>query len=259
MLGQLSGLELNPLLSAIKLTSNDKIICVREVGLADSNFIITYLMKKIFQTHDKLIFVNFHNTLDHYQLVGKKLGFDLLNKVQVGDAVIVDMLKNVEEEISNEDSKFFENSEEFVEKLFCRIELKADEIISTNDNQTFLIIDDLTHLLDIGVNIECVVKFITRCCNLKSNSVSVVINNHVSPYESNDEILPEDNIIANSLSYISDLEIEVAPLQTGHSKDVSGVINITRPGEVITKLHYKAYDRGIKTFKPGESLMNLLK
>lgn len=251
MLGHLSGLDLNPLLSAIKLTSNDKIISIREVGLADSNFIITYLIKKIFQSNNKLIFVNFHNTLDHYQLVGKKLGYDLLNKVNDGDAIIVNMLKNIEEEIAKEDSQFFQNSGEFVRKLFSEIEQKTDEILKINNDHTFVVIDDLTHLLDIGVNIECIIEFITWCCNLKNNSVSIIINNHVSPYETNDDSLPEDNIIANSLSYISDLEIIVAPLQTGHSKDVSGIINIGRPGETTTKLHYKAFDRGIKTFKPG--------
>lgn len=254
-MGQISGLGPDPLLSAIKLTSDDKIISIKEVGLADSNFIITYLMKKIFQCNDKLIFVNFHNSIDHYQHVGKKLGYDLLNKVNIGDAVIVDMLKEIEEEISDEDTILFGNKQEFVEKFFSDIEQRINEIRKINEDHIFVIIDDLTHLLDIGVDVEIIQRFITWCCNIKTNSVSVIINNHVSRFEINNDLRPDDNIVANSLSYTTDLEIEVALMKnSGLCNDVTGVINVARPGEATIKLHYKAFDRGIKTFKPGDAV-----
>ncbi|KAL3272876.1 hypothetical protein HHI36_014338 [Cryptolaemus montrouzieri] len=261
MLGQLTGLNLNPLLAAIKLTPKDKIVSVKEVGIADSNFIITHLIKKIFQNNEKLCFVTFHNTLNHYQIVGKKLGYDLTGKVTSGDAVILDMLKLIEENILNEDYGFVENTGAFIENLFRDIEQKTEVLANSKSNQehTYLVIDDLSHLLDLGISIEFIIRFITWCCNLKDDSISVIVNNHVSTYEANGDLLPKDIILSNSLSYISDLDIQVSPLKTGRSNEVSGIITLARPGEETTELHYKAYDRGIKTFNPGESLMNLLK
>ncbi|KAK9883723.1 hypothetical protein WA026_001911 [Henosepilachna vigintioctopunctata] len=259
MLGDIASLDLNPLLSAIKLSPNDKVVSIKEVGIADSNFIVVHLIKKIFQNNEKLCFINFHNSLTHYQIVGKKLGYDMSEKISCGQAVVVDMLKMIEEKIYEEDYGFLENKKEFLENIFECIEKRTNDLVQKDSKHTYIIIDDLSHLLDLGLSVEYMTRFISWSCNLTSNNISVVINNHVSSFEISGDLLPRDHILSNTLSYISDLEIEVSPLKTGRSNEVSGIINILRPGEKINKLHYKAFDRGIKTFKPGESLMYLLK
>lgn len=254
----LSGGDLNPVLSAIKLTSQDKIIAIKEIGIADSNFIITHIIKKIFQNNEKLVLVALHHALPHYQIIGKKLGYDFSKKTSCGDATVIEGMKLIENCITDDDYNYLENKEKILTNLFADIKESLETILKLNPNQpVHLVIDDLSHLLDLGINIEYVIRFMTWCINLFQETVKVVISSHVSFYETDEfDLLPKDVILSNALSYIADLNIEVGPLKTGRSNDVSGIINIQRRDETVTKYHYKAYDRGIKTFRPGEALKN---
>lgn len=63
-------------LTHLDLNSDDKIIAIRENKLSDANFILTSLISKTFSDQNSLCLVILHNTLGHYQNVGKRLGYD---------------------------------------------------------------------------------------------------------------------------------------------------------------------------------------
>lgn len=243
----------NPVLSSLKIKHDDKIIFVKENSLADSNFIITHLLKQILYEKNCAFFLTLHNTFDHYQNVGKKLGYDLKQAVEKGEVKVLDPLEEVIDNIGRE---LEENPDypigQIPKCLLNSIKKGIDNLLTSKKQAVYLIIDDISHFLDLGIELSQVVSFTNACVNLAcDDDVFVVINSHVSSCES-------DLIVAHSVQYICDVLIEVSPLCTGKSTDITGVMRIQRGG-VEDSYHFRAFDRGVKTFHPGETIYNLYK
>ncbi|XP_023029290.1 elongator complex protein 6 [Leptinotarsa decemlineata] len=241
----------NPVLSALQIRFSDRIIAVRENSTADSNFIITHLIKQILYEKNRLCLVSFHNTFEHYQNVGKKLGYDLLKAVQDGDMRIIEPMNDIVDDIGLEERYFQDDKENIVKCLYFDIKKNLDEMTENSGKQAYLIVDDVSHLHDLGIENSQIVNFVNYLVNLISNeNISVILNNHVaSKY---------DEIISNNMEYVADVHIEVSALKTGKSQDVTGLLTVkTRSNK--NHFQFKAFDRGIKTFHPGESLHFLYK
>ncbi|CAH0563694.1 unnamed protein product [Brassicogethes aeneus] len=239
----------NPVLASLQIKTSEKIISVKENGSADSNFILTHLIKQIFYEKNKILLIGLHNTLDHYQNVGKKLGYDFKKSIDDHQAGIIEPLDDLTQKIIEDD--VYENKEELVKCLFGEIQSQIALLSESTTQQIYLIVDDLSHLLDLGVDIAHIISFINYCNSLvDTENVAVVINTHVC-----NKI---DEIISNTLQYVSDVHIEVASLKTGRSTDVTGVINVSRDGGT-NHYQYKTFDRGVKTFHPGQAIFNMYK
>lgn len=233
---------INKIVTGLGIDENDQIITICEHDHSDANFILTHLIQHAFSKNNKVCLVLLHNTIGHYQNVGKKLGYDLLKKVEEGKAFVIDVLK--------EDSL----CENIAIYLYSQI-LKAVNTNSIQDN-FYIFIDDLSHFLDLGVSLLDTTHFINRCVNL--NSVKVVINMHVGS--------STDRYVCNALDHASDLVIDVSSLKTGRSLDVTGVVTIKRNAIEATDtsfrqstFHYRTLDREIKLFAPGDCILNLYK
>lgn len=239
----------NPVLSALKVNHNDRIISVRENVDADSNFILTHLMKQIFFEKNKLCLVNFHHSLEHYENIGRKLGYDLLQAVEDKEANIIDPLNGITECIGLDEDYFREDKDNIVKCLYLDIRKNLEQLLVHGNHQVYLVIDDLSHLSDLAVEISDIITFVHYCINLINNDrICVILNNHVSS--------DKDEIVSNNLQYIADAHIEISSLKTGKSIDVTGFLTIERNSEK-SQYQYKAYDRGIKTFRPGEAIYHL--
>lgn len=240
----------NPLLASLKIQATDRIISVRETGNIDSNFILTHLIKQVFHEHNKLLLVSLHNTLDHYQTVGRKLGYDLKRNITEDKADILEPLDDIAFRLI--EGEFLDDKEEIVKCLFRNIQSKIAALsLNSKEKLIYLVIDDLSHLLDLGVDIPYIISFINYCNTLvDTENVAIVINTHVC-----NKI---DEIISNTLQYVSDVHIEVAPLKTGLCNEVTGVINIERVSGK-SQYQYKAFDRGVRTFHPGQAIYHLYK
>lgn len=237
----------NALLTCLDVSTDDKILVVIEDGLADANFIVTHLIKDVLEKNNKLCLVIVHNTIGHYHNVLKRLGCDLLKKVEQGYVKVVEPLKTLAEDIANGGVIDNNYSEQFVERLFFNINSELEKITEDSEN-IYLIIDDLSHLYDLTGNLHSVTYFLNRCVNFTNNSrFSVVIGVHVSDNN--------DSIIRNSLGHVCDLMIEVSGLKTGRTRNVTGVIDIhrMRTGRKDT-YHYQATEKEIKPFCPGEAV-----
>lgn len=245
--------SLNPVLASLDIKASDKIISIKENGNIDSNFIITHLIKQILLENNKLCFVVLHNTLGHYHNVGKRLGYDFLKKVEDGTIRTIEPLRDIAEDIGNESKYLIEDKELIVKDLFTNINNHIQELVASTPNRVYLIIDDISHLLDLGIDLKYIISFINCCLGLVNNDkISVVVNTHVCG--------KLDEIICNNLNYVSDVVIEIFPLKTGISREVTGVMNVEKLSNVEgIQFHFKAYDKGIKTFHLGESVYNLYK
>uniref|UniRef100_A0A1Y1KF09 Elongator complex protein 6 n=1 Tax=Photinus pyralis TaxID=7054 RepID=A0A1Y1KF09_PHOPY len=243
--------ESNPLLTAINLQPSDRIVSTFEQGLSDANFITTNLMKKIFSEDGKICLLILHNTIGHYHNVLKRLGHDLMQKLKDGHATTIEPLKNITDFLTSD-------KETLVKHLFLAIRDKMNKLLVSHPNgRVYLIIDDLSHLLDLDVDVKYMTSFINYCINLVQNDrVHVIVSYHIAN--------ANDKVISNCLRYVSNLVIDISPLKTGISHDVTGIISIERRHSTDVALrksvlHYKAYDREIKTFAPGEAIYHLYK
>lgn len=241
----------NPVLAALQIKLEDRIISIKENDKADSNFILTHLIKQILYENNKICLVNLHNPLEHYQNVGKKLGYDLSKALKDNTIKIIEPLNDIVDNIGLEEDYLQEDKESIVKCLYFDIKKNLDELIHGSESQAYLIIDDVSHLLDLGVELTLVVNFVNYCANLINNDkISVVLNSHTSS--------KTDEIICSNLQYIADVHVEVSALKTGQSTDVTGLITIEKLSGK-NQYHYKAFDRGVKTFHPGESIYHLYK
>lgn len=240
-----------PLLTHLAIKPEDKIVTVIENELADANFIITHLLKQIISESNKVCLVIWHNSLGHYQNVLKRLGVDLLKKVNDGDVVVLQGLQKLLEEIVN-DGDVAALREQVSEMFFEEIDKAIGDFVKNNNN-VYLVLDDFSHLFDLGVSLQRVLTFVNKCVNLTNNDrVSIVLGSHVSD--------KNDLIIVNSLRYTSDVAIVVSTLKTGRSRDVTGVIDVFRSRiEKRDTYHFQATDKEIRTFCPGQSLNFLYK
>lgn len=241
----------NTLLAHLNIKPEDRTIAIIENVLADGNFIITHALKQILDRSSKVCFVIWHNTLGHYQNVLKKLGVDLLKKIEDGEVVVLQGLKRLLDELVN-DGDVVALQEQLTETIFRDIKKVVDDF-ARNQQSVHLVIDDYSHLFDLGVSLQKVLTFVNKCINLTNNEVvSVVIGTHVSDNS--------DRIIANSLTYTTDLTIVVSVLKTGRSREVTGVIDVLRTRlDTVDTYHYKATEKEIKSFCPGQSLNYLYK
>lgn len=92
----------NPVLSSLKIKSEDKIIFIRENSLADSNFIITHLFKQMLHQKSHICLLTLHNNFNHYQTIGKILGYDLREVERKGDLKIIDLMEEMVEHVNSE-------------------------------------------------------------------------------------------------------------------------------------------------------------
>lgn len=239
----------NPVLSALKIHSSDKIISVQENIGADSNFILTHLMKQFFYEKNKICLVSLHNSVEHYQHVGKKLGYDIGDALKKNDLSIIDPLNDIVESIGLEENYLQEDKESIVKNLYLNIERKLRDLLLNSPQQVYLIIDDLSHLGDIAIELSQIITFVNYCISLTNDErIAVVLNTHVATNL--------DKIISNNLHYVADVHIEISSLKTGRSRDVTGLMSVERSSQK-NQYQYKAFDRGIKTFHPGESIYHL--
>lgn len=232
----------NKVVHTFNIDANDQIIAIRENLHSDANFILTHLIQHAFDTNSKVCLVLLHNTLGHYQNVGKKLGYDLLKKIEEGEAYTIDVLKELSDPSAS--------SNDIDKHVYQRIQ----EVVSNTKGKFYVFIDDLSHFLDLGIGLIGVTQFINHCAGL--DDTKVVINTHCAN--------KEDVYLSNALHHISDLIIDVFSLKTGRSVDVTGVVSIRREGSDAvdahfrqTIFHYRTLDREVKLFAPGDSILNL--
>lgn len=246
----MDNLNYNSVLAGLDIKDTDQIVLVKENPLADSNFISTHLIKQILaNSSNRLCLVALHNSLHHYISIGKRLGYDLQKKIDLKLVRVVEPLQSIAADLGSSHMRFIDSDHERIAKyLFKNIE---NEIAVLNDpadsGRTYLIIDDISCLLDMNVKMQYILPFVNTCVNVEN--VNSVINCHVAS--------KDDEILAHSLEYIADVVVEVSPLKTGRSVDVTGVFSVTRLNVSESHpniYHYKTYERGVKTFKPGESL-----
>ena len=179
--------------------------------------------------------VGLENSFGHYHGAGVKLGLNLLQLRQSDRVVFYDGLKNL--------PKLFEEDledEELVKTIFSDIKK------SVRDN-TLIIVDQVSILTSLGVG----AKYVYLLCHYLSLLINSFNNSQlvIRMFDSSDG----QSQLVNLVSSLSSCHVSVRGLETGESRDVSGVLLISTPDTDTKILQFKILDKDVKVFAPGTS------
>lgn len=240
-------------LSVLDLTPKDQIIIIRENYLADSTFVLASILSKCFKDDTNVCLVSLHNTLLHFNNVGKRIGFDFNAEVDKGTATFIDFLSEISNDLYNNQNPKYLTTEanQIVKQLLLEINNKIKKLLSNNKHIS-VVIDDISHLLDLSVTFNEITRFIQHLVGLTINkNISIIVNCHVAS--------ETDNLISNLLQHSADVAVIVSNLKTGRSWDVSGVLIVNRNSEIQNEInkqavyHYRLFEKEIRVFAPGKS------
>lgn len=236
----------------------NRFIFIKEEHGIDTSFLVASLMQNALHLDSGLCLLSVHNSSNHYQYIGNKLGFNLQESQESGHAVVVDVMKSIinslYDEADNSEINFVSKNkaQECFRKLYGIVETS---VIKLKERHTcvYLIIDNVSDLLSLGYSAKDVISFVYYCRALlfTTHGLVLVVCAH------NSENDKDSNLICNALMHAADYKIKVSGLTTGFSLNVTGRIQAERRDLCleywIEKLEflYKLGDRQIKIFAPG--------
>jgi hypothetical protein len=251
-----------------KIDMSSKLIFIEEYHNADANFILHAITSHCIDKKHIVCFVLFHNTFSHFHNIGMKLGYNLMN-LRGSNIIVIEPLNIIFKNIQNEKNTDYYKIPEFnvknksttlVNQIFELIKNEYRTIKKETDSGTsYIIIDDISHLFDIGLNIEDVWLFIrnVRSFIYTEPLLTICIASHI--YKRVEELC-ESNVICYGLRYLADLVISIQSLETGYSENVSGKmvicwksqnerLKLKYPEEILYL--FKLFDRKVKLFASG--------
>ncbi|XP_031785329.1 elongator complex protein 6 [Nasonia vitripennis] len=259
-----------------KVDMSGNFIFIEEQHNADANFVLHAITSHCRDTNKIVCFALFHNTFGHFHNVGMKLGYNLRKELN-SSVRIVEPLKIISKNIHRENKAYaapqvtdnklpefdIKNKSSHLVKQLAQI--IKDECISIKkgliNQKVYLIIDDLSHLFDFGLSFQDIwlfIRYLRSFVNFEPH-LTFCIASHV--YKAAQEVC-HPNITAICLRHFADLVINVQPLETGFSKNVSGKMIVNwksqqqrlkfKWSEEMIYL-FKLLDRQVKLFAPGSS------
>nr|XP_022911253.1 uncharacterized protein LOC111422281 [Onthophagus taurus]XP_022911254.1 uncharacterized protein LOC111422281 [Onthophagus taurus] len=215
---------------------DQKVIIIKENHLAEAQFIIPHLLVKILnQSYSEICFVTLHKPLQHYKTCCKKLGYKLVENNRIF------CIENFHEIIFELDETPKEELSEHIVKEFLK---QVMSILNQLNRERYLVIDDITHLLDLGIEIKHIMNLVNMLINM---NITCIFGTHKSEEK-------KDEIVSNYLERISDIVFQVSPLKTGRSEAVSGFLHVLRQDNLKNEMyHYKTNENNVEVFEPGET------
>lgn len=264
---------MDPVTSTLGLDKADmrgKMIAIEEQHGSDGTFLISSIISHAIKGHQSVCLVLYHNTFSHYHNIGMRFGYNMMALKEKGQITVVepmnDIMTNIESMCENtltlSDSILTTSSHEskmfIVYKLFSAIRDKYYQARKYSDS-VIIIIDDLSHLFDLGLSLSLVQQFLRYLISILEldPKTQLCILTHVYQEYSTSCAA---NILSNSLKHMAHLVVDIEPLQTGHSSDASGRLTINwRLDSIRRQFHwpekamylYKLMDRYVKIYAPG--------
>ena len=169
----------------------------------------------------------------HYHGVAMKMGTNLLKLRQSGRVVFYEGLKELPELLSSEPDEV-----SLVKTLYEKMRCLVVE-------DTLVVVDQI---------------FILSCLGLSQRSLYLLCHHLVAAnlqLERTQTVLrlyhPDCEQLASLVRRLADLTMSVSGLQTGVSKDVSGLLSLHTRASTSQTLQFKITDKDVKMFAPGTS------
>ncbi|XP_011689331.1 PREDICTED: elongator complex protein 6 [Wasmannia auropunctata] len=254
-----------------RVNMDGKMILIEEQHGTNANFLVNAILSDALKRMDAAVcLVLCHNTFGHYHNIGMRLGYNLFNLKEKGQVTVVEPMKIIASNITDMCKDFTNRTETIIpdvistehvdiaHKLFACVKEKHDEA-TRFAKSVILIIDDINHLLDLGLSVRDTMYFMRYLRSFISlyPLSQLCIFTHV--YQENLQTSNAD-IVANALKHMAHLCVTTQPFKTGHSSDASGKLIVHwKTNSIRSKYHwvektvhlFKLSDWQIKICAPG--------
>lgn len=249
--------DVNTIFGFDKEIENNFIFIKEEHGI-DATFLVGSLMLNALHSDAGLCLLSVHNSSNHYQYIGNKLGFNLQECQESGHTIVFDVTKCIVESLSdvNDNSKidFLSNNSNQIclRKLYIALE-KSVFKLKEQHGCVYLIIDNVSDFVSLGHSAKDIISFLYYCRVLlyTIHGLTLVVCAH------NSENDKDSNLICNAMMHVAEYKMKVSGLATGFSQNVSGKVETERRDVCLEywtekkDFQYKLTDRQIKVFAPG--------
>lgn len=225
---------------------NRKFISVIEEHYADASFCLSCFMWQALTTQDTgVLLLTIRHSLRHYYHVGMRLGYNL--STAFGTRFLAVDAVDIREAHLKQGREV-----ELKPKIVFEILKNKIALLKNHCKSVFIIIDDLSDFMNLGVSSKETLLFIQYVRMYFQQYANFIVSSQC--HEEDEEQVK----IKNFLLHFSDLRISIKCLETGFSKDVTGCIEIVKTDEDALEgwskpllYHYKSKDRNINVFLPG--------
>ncbi|KAI8099646.1 uncharacterized protein BX664DRAFT_382158 [Halteromyces radiatus] len=229
---------------------------------SDANFLIHHFVTNQLKGQRRVILIGLAQIFNHYFLISRKLGTNLLPYKQNGRLVFIDGVTHLNEysldtpypplktpttptdTLNNQDLKTF--------YMIIKQYIQQQE-------QPLLILDDVSMLLSNGFGLAETCTFINKLKVLMESVDGTLISLIHTDEEGNDDI--EQDAFVKSVIQSSEIILQVQPLGSGLAKDVHGQLSIIVGPKHLPRsiniqpqsMHYKILDNNVQFFAKGIS------
>ncbi|XP_043252719.1 elongator complex protein 6-like [Colletes gigas] len=232
-----------------KVNMGGKLILIEERHETDANFLLSSIILDALKKNYNICLVLFHNTFNHFHNVSIKFGCNLAMLRKEGKVKVVEPMKIVAAALQNMDKGTADN---IVHHLLTAIKNEYDA-------PAVIVIDDLSHLYNLGFHLRDVVycmRYLRSLieCN-KESQLCIVVHT----YEQESQSCVPDTFV-DGLKHMSHLFLAVEPFETGYSSDMSGKITVNWRIDCIRRKYnwsetvkyvYKLSDHQVKVYTSG--------
>lgn len=237
-----------------KVNMDGKITLIEEQHGTNANFLVNATLSYVLKNMNAPVcLVLCHNTFSHYHNIGMRLGYNLLNLKEKGQVTIVEPMKIIASNVTDICKDFIDKMEtiipdaisvrhiDIVHKLFVCIKEKYEEVARFTHTQksVVLIIDDINHFLDLGLDVHDIMYFIRYLRSFAALYPSSQICILAHAYQGNMQTSNAD-MVANVLKHMAHLCITTQPFKTGHSSDTSGKLIVHWKTNAVRAKHHWA-------------------
>ncbi|XP_014472403.1 PREDICTED: uncharacterized protein LOC106743262 [Dinoponera quadriceps] len=254
-----------------RVNMDGKMVLFVEQHGSNANFLVNAVMSNALKKKNAVCLVLCHNTFGHYHNIGARFGYNLLSLKAKGQVTVVEPMKIVTGNVVGIRADSVDNESiiadiisrehmDVVHRLFIHIRKSYEEAAKFNAS-VVLVIDDISHLFDLGLGIRDVMYLIRylRSFMVSHGTSKLYILTHT--YQEDPKISDADTV-ANCLKHMAHLCVTTEPLTTGYSGDASGKLTISwRTDCIRLKYHwaekvaylFKLLDWQVKVYAPGEA------
>ncbi|KAH0952066.1 hypothetical protein HN011_008175 [Eciton burchellii] len=252
-----------------RVNMGGKMILIEEQHGTNANFLVHSVLSHALKKAEAVCLILCHNTIGHYHNIGVRFGYNLLSLKDKGQVTVVDLMKIIINDIANMCIVSVNEKEiipdvvptkhaDIAHKLFMHVKEKYEEASKFNSS-VVLIIEDLNHLLDLGLGVRDTMYFMRYLRSFltlyPTSQLCILMHAYQEASQHSDT-----DMIVNALKYMAHLCITTEPLKTGHSSNASGKLIVQWRVDTIRSMFnwmertthlFKLLDWQVKIFMPG--------
>jgi len=221
-----------------------KVVTIDESAADKAGFLLHHFISRWLKNGHKVLIVGLEQSFGHYHSVGIKLGYNLLKLKESGQVIFYEGLKKIL------DSNFAESSHFQVDEPGLNsLKFLYQEICSLVTENTLVVIDQVSILSCMGFTPHSIYTFCHYLVDMMDNLNTCQLVLRV-------DMVGEESVqLVRLLQQLGELNLSVAGLVTGQSRDVSGVITMQDRKErgVNRVFQYRVEDKNVRIFAPGTS------